>query len=100
MLAAALEAELKTPVTSPYPAMDAFDLVQPDRYPAWRGTDWRRRAVKANWRLPRASAASRTTLLLHHSVLLCEPERVVEIATAFDKVAAHADTLRAQAARA
>jgi dTDP-4-amino-4,6-dideoxygalactose transaminase len=100
MLAAALEAELRTPVTSPYPAMDAFDLLQPDRYPAWRGTDWQQRVVKANWHLPRANAASRTTLLLHHSVFLCEPERVVEIATAFDKVAAHADTLRTQATHA
>jgi dTDP-4-amino-4,6-dideoxygalactose transaminase len=99
VLAAALEAELGTPVTTPYPAMDAFELVQPERYPGWRGTEWPQRAAKANWHLPNAHRASRGTLLLHHSVLLCEIERVAEIAAALDKVAAHAGTLRAQAVR-
>jgi dTDP-4-amino-4,6-dideoxygalactose transaminase len=89
----AIEAELGTPVTPPYPSMDAFELVKPEGYSAWSKTEWTERAARHGWDVPCARRASRTTVLLHHSVLLCEPERVGEIADAFEKVALRAADL-------
>jgi dTDP-4-amino-4,6-dideoxygalactose transaminase len=89
----ALEAELGAPVTPPYPPMDEFDLVNPKAYPAWRESEWTERTVRSRWDIPCARHASRATVLLHHSLLLCEPDRVAEIAEAFEKVALHAADL-------
>lgn len=90
----ALGAELGAVVTSPYPSMNVFDLVRPRAYSPWRMTQWLERAVKFQPSLPSAELASRSTVLLHHSLLLSEPKRIAEIANAFEKVASHASDLR------
>lgn len=93
-LCLALEAELGVAITTPYPPMTESVLLRPDAYPAWRGTNWAQHICNSIWSLPRAKVASNTTVLLHHSVLLCKTARIPEIAEAFRKVAIHAGDLR------
>jgi L-glutamine:2-deoxy-scyllo-inosose/3-amino-2,3-dideoxy-scyllo-inosose aminotransferase len=95
VVCAALEAELCYHVHPSYPPMNKFKLFAPDRCSSLRGVPWARSLKVDGCRLPVADEQHRRLVLLHHPILLCEPDRIALIAEAFRKVSRLAADLTA-----
>jgi dTDP-4-amino-4,6-dideoxygalactose transaminase len=94
--AAALAAELRLPCKTMYASLNRNRLYQPfSRTRFALGREFTDAVDPARFTLPASDAFSRASLALPHRMLLAEGDAMARVAEAFDKVARHADALRA-----